>query len=318
MKKVRALIVAAMLLVLTFLLSGCVQMHIDVVWSEDNSGVVYTNVGFDESLITSLGLSADEVLEGIKESLEEDADEFTVEDYYSEDGYIGVVAIIDIDDLTLTPTGATEELTFICSEEDGKKVYLFSGEYNGADLLELAEGLEYTAYSIEDMDMKMSITMPGEITYHNADERVGDKLIWDIATYSVVPIMAVSEVASQEVTPVVDEIKVTVDGEVLTFDQPPIIENGRTLVPLRAIFEAMGAEVGWDEESQTVTSVMGDIAISLQIGSDTLYRNGEEITLDVPAQIVGGRTLVPARAVAESFGATVDWDDVTRTVIITR
>ena len=315
MKKIKFLTVVAVLLGLTFLLSGCMQMYIDVVWSEDNSGVIKTNVGVDESILTVFGFTDDEILDGIKESFEEDADEYTVEEY-SKDGYIGVIATIDVEDLTSTPTGATEDLTFIYTEEDGKKVYLFSGEYNGEDLSDIGDDPEFDVFKIEDMDMKMSITMPGEVTYHNADEQAGNKLIWNIATSSTVPIMAVSEVSDSWTAPADDTIKVTVDGVMVDFDQPPIIENGRTLVPLRAIFEAMGATVEWDEDSQTVTSVLGDITISLQIGSDILYRNGEAITLDVPALIVGGRTLVPARAVAESFGAAVDWVEQTRTVII--
>jgi hypothetical protein len=111
-------------------------------------------------------------------------------------------------------------------------------------------------------------------------------------------------------------IKVVLNGKQLQFDQPPIIEQGRTLVPLRAIFEALGAKVDWENSTQTVTAVKGDISITLQIGSNTLYKNGKGIHLDVPAKIVNGRTLVPARAVAESFGAEVSWDQDTQTVTI--
>jgi len=113
------------------------------------------------------------------------------------------------------------------------------------------------------------------------------------------------------------DIKVIVNGTALTFDQPPIIENSRTLVPLRIIFEALGAEVDWDQTTQTVTAIKGDATVTLTIGSDMLNKNGEQIKLDVPAKIVGSRTLVPARAVAESFGAEVGWDQNTQTVTIT-
>ena len=114
-----------------------------------------------------------------------------------------------------------------------------------------------------------------------------------------------------------DEIKVLVNGTALVFDQAPIIENGRTLVPLRAIFEALGADVHWEQSTQTVTAVRGDMTVTLTIGSSILTRNGDQVTLDVPAKIVNGRTLVPARAVAESFGADVKWDQATNTVTIT-
>ena len=87
-------------------------------------------------------------------------------------------------------------------------------------------------------------------------------------------------------------------------------------MPLRAIFEALGATVDWNDSTQAVTAERWEISIYLSIGSNVLIKNGERITLDVPAQLVGGRTLVPVRAVAESFGAMVDWDDSTQTVII--
>ena len=112
-------------------------------------------------------------------------------------------------------------------------------------------------------------------------------------------------------------ISVNLNGAPIAFDQPPIIQDGRTLVPLRAIFEAMGADVAWDSNTQTVTASRGTDVITLSIGSNTLYKNNEAVTLDVPAQIMNDRTLVPARAVAESFGATVEWDGNTQTVMIT-
>lgn len=111
-------------------------------------------------------------------------------------------------------------------------------------------------------------------------------------------------------------ISVLFNGQPLSFDQPPIIENDRTLVPLRVIFEALGAEIGWNETTKTVTAAKDDIEITLQIGSDVLSKNGAEIILDVPAKIVGGRTLVPLRAVAESFDAQVSWNQWSHTVTI--
>ena len=114
-----------------------------------------------------------------------------------------------------------------------------------------------------------------------------------------------------------NEIKVFVNGKAVVFDQPPIAENGRTLVPMRAIFEALGASVAWEQSTQTVTAKRGDITISLQIGSNILVKNGVRIELDVPAKAVGGRTLVPVRAISESLGSSVKWDQNTRTVTIT-
>ncbi|MBE7050088.1 MAG: copper amine oxidase N-terminal domain-containing protein [Ruminococcaceae bacterium] len=108
----------------------------------------------------------------------------------------------------------------------------------------------------------------------------------------------------------------SVNGKTVPFDQPPVLENGRTLVPLRAIFEALGASVEWDAVAQTVRSVKGNNQISLQIGSATMYVNGTPKTLDVAAKIINGRTLVPVRAVSEAFGGKVEWDQYSQTVVI--
>ena len=117
---------------------------------------------------------------------------------------------------------------------------------------------------------------------------------------------------------IVNRITVEVDGEVVDFDdQQPIIEDGRTLVPLRAIFEKLNAEVIWDGAENIVTATKDNKTIKLTIGSSKLYVNGEIKTiLDVPAKIIKSRTLVPVRAIAESFDCKVEWDSKTRTVII--
>lgn len=126
-----------------------------------------------------------------------------------------------------------------------------------------------------------------------------------------------SDVDSQNIEEA-KEISVILDGKYLEFpDQKPIIKDDRTLVPLRAIFEALDAYVGWNDEEKRVISIKGDTTISLTIGSDQLYVNGNAKTIDVPAQIINDRTMVPLRAVAESFGCDVDWDGRTKTVIIT-
>jgi hypothetical protein len=108
---------------------------------------------------------------------------------------------------------------------------------------------------------------------------------------------------------------VILDGNTLSFEVPPMIDNGRILVPLRAIFEAMGAKVDWDSASQTATAVKGDIEVVLKIGSLAPTVNGTVKTLDVPGKIVNGRTLAPLRFVGEAFG-TVTWDDSLKQAVI--
>lgn len=110
---------------------------------------------------------------------------------------------------------------------------------------------------------------------------------------------------------------VILNGSRLQFEVEPRIENGRTLVPLRAIFEAMGASVDWDENTRTVTARRGDTTVVLSIGSTSPTVNGKVWQLDVPAKIVSDRTLAPLRFVGEAFGGTVDWNEQTRVINIT-
>lgn len=113
-----------------------------------------------------------------------------------------------------------------------------------------------------------------------------------------------------------ENIKVILDGNELSFDVSPQIINDRTMVPLRSIFEALGASVDWDQDTQTVTSTKNDITVKLTIDSSTMYVNENAVTLDSPACIVEERTLVPVRAISEAYNTTVDWEGDTRTVTI--
>ena len=91
----------------------------------------------------------------------------------------------------------------------------------------------------------------------------------------------------------------------------------RTLVPMRKIFEELGATVSWDENTQTASGTKNGKTVSLTVGSRTMNVGGTEITLDTPPIVLSDRTLVPARAVAEGMGCNVNWDGASNTVIIT-
>jgi len=111
-------------------------------------------------------------------------------------------------------------------------------------------------------------------------------------------------------------IIVRLNGRPVEFDVPPKLESGRVLVPLRAIFEEMGASIEWDSARQAVTATKDDTVIVLAIGSTSPTVNGRIVTIDVPGTIEGGRTLVPLRFIAESFDVNVHWDSGTRSVSI--
>ncbi len=112
-------------------------------------------------------------------------------------------------------------------------------------------------------------------------------------------------------------VSVHVSDKKVEFDQNPIIYNDRTLVPMRKIFEALDATVSWDDATQTVTGIRGDRIVKLSSGSSVMNVNGQSMMLDVMPVLLNGRTLVPARAIAEGLGCTVGWDEESYSVIIT-
>lgn len=113
-----------------------------------------------------------------------------------------------------------------------------------------------------------------------------------------------------------DNIAVYLDGEELTFAQPPVIRNDSTLVPFRVIFEKLGMTVQWSEEERRVTARKKDLLITLFADNLVMTVNNEKITLLTPPVIINDYTLVPLRAVSEAAGADVAWDADTRTVTI--
>jgi hypothetical protein len=113
------------------------------------------------------------------------------------------------------------------------------------------------------------------------------------------------------------DIRVVVDGNRVYFrNQPPVMVDDRVLVPLRGVFEELGAKVNWNPETQTVTGFREETRISLRIGENTASVNGQPVQLDVPAQIIDSSTMVPLRFVGEALGDRVHWDERTQTVLI--
>ncbi|MDI6895544.1 MAG: stalk domain-containing protein [Bacillota bacterium] len=104
-----------------------------------------------------------------------------------------------------------------------------------------------------------------------------------------------------------EDVKVFLKGKKVAFDVQPMIVQNRTMVPVRAIAEALGAEVKWDGETRTVIVLKAGKVVLIPIGSLKARVDGTQVALDVPAMIVGNRTLIPLRFVSESLGALVDW-----------
>jgi hypothetical protein len=102
-------------------------------------------------------------------------------------------------------------------------------------------------------------------------------------------------------------LKVYVAGDPVSFDVPPVIVSGRTLVPIRFVVEKMGGTVSWDEATKTVTVELGGTKVEVVRDSTSGKVNGQPVTLDVRATIMNGRTMVPLRFISESLNKKVDY-----------
>ncbi|MFK7693137.1 copper amine oxidase N-terminal domain-containing protein [Paenibacillus sp. HJGM_3] len=111
-------------------------------------------------------------------------------------------------------------------------------------------------------------------------------------------------------------VKLYVNGEEPTFEVAPFIREGNTLVPFRAIAEALKATVSWNEDERSVSVTRDGITVKLFIDSKTATVNGNEVTLEVPATIENGSTVVPVRFVSEALKAAVKWESETQSVVI--
>lgn len=115
------------------------------------------------------------------------------------------------------------------------------------------------------------------------------------------------------------QVTLYLDGSpvIAAFEVPPEIKDGRTMIPIRALAEPLGADVGWDQAARQVTLERAGVTIVMTVDSTTAYVNGEAVEMDVAPYITNGRTLIPARYVGEFFGQTVEWDGEKRQVKVT-
>lgn len=113
-----------------------------------------------------------------------------------------------------------------------------------------------------------------------------------------------------------DTVRVKLNGEFLSFSEPPVIEQDRTLVSVRFLFERMGAVVDWNESARAVTITYGGNVVDIAIDGDTAYVNGSEKHLDSPARLINGKTMLPLRFISENLGFTVNYNDADKTAEI--
>jgi hypothetical protein len=113
-----------------------------------------------------------------------------------------------------------------------------------------------------------------------------------------------------------ETVNVEIDRVKQSFEQPALLINGSTMVPLRAVLEKLGSTVGWNQATQTVTSTRKETVIKLRIGDEYAYVNNSQVKLTAPALIVNETTMIPLRFFSEALGATVGWNSSTKTALI--
>ncbi|CAH1059370.1 hypothetical protein PAECIP111894_05576 [Paenibacillus pseudetheri] len=149
--------------------------------------------------------------------------------------------------------------------------------------------------------------------YSSFQEGESVKKLW----ISILVVLVVFPMMFQSSVKAATPISIIIDGVRLSTDQAPVMVNGRTMVPLRAIFEAFNATIKWNQKAQTVTATKDNTTIMLKIGSKTATINNKAVTLDVPGLNLKGRTMVPTRFVSEALGHEVGWNPKTQVVTIT-
>ena len=186
MRKQKKLVFCILLLAIVMLISGCMKMHYDVVWNEDNSGTLVITYGMEKTAMEETGQSEDDIRSQMKDNFEGNRD-VKIRDYSDED-YVGITATLEIDDLTKSDNEFLDTLKFRYSEEGKIKSYKVTGDFSD-------DSMEDMGMPMDSLDFKLSIVMPGNIKSHNATEQKGNKLIWDLADGNS-KIEAVSEVSA--------------------------------------------------------------------------------------------------------------------------
>jgi len=125
-----------------------------------------------------------------------------------------------------------------------------------------------------------------------------------------------AELSADPSLTVLDVENIYFTGGKMKFDRPPVIKDGRTLVPIRSISTALGADVTWNSDEHTAIIVYGGTTIEFNIENDIVYLNGQEAQIDVPAEIMKGRIVVPLRFVIENMDLEVEYEEETQTIII--
>ena len=201
------------------------------------------------------------------------------------------VSVVDKDGNPVSSVNATVYATLESSSNENAAPEV---EVTNADITSGKNG-EISIYAYEETKLEINVKVV---------DKASGVLYADTLTYTV----GAEDVPEPEKTTIamtIGSADYVVNNEVLEGDAAPYIKDGRTMVPFRALGEALGAEVVWDNDARTVTYTLGDNEVVMTIGETTYTVNGEEATMDVAPEIVDSRTFVPSRFVTEALGATI-------------
>ena len=331
-----------MLVLLAMTLGGCFKADYGIALNNDGTGYVYSKAVVSEEFEGDLNSSSENIFtfgdaKTIKRSVTEyhDAVKFEGEMYVQE--------FSSLDELVkLTGPG------FSISRKNGEVTVRVKGEEN-SDLMS-QDGLSpeelVKALEVAGVESKFKFHVNGKILKTNGKvDKEKNIVSWDMLDFASSDNKEIYLVYKEEKgaknrtiesdkiisTKVAEkerekqgEIKVNINGrEVIFHDQKPIIKNGTTLVPIRVISENLGADVEWIPDN-FVEIKKGAKTIGITIGRPFITTLNEStgkgvtqnIKIGTPAEIIGGRTMIPLRAVAEVFDMEVNWDKDTKTAII--
>ena len=183
------------------------------------------------------------------------------------------------------------------------------------------KGSGHTLYMIayfEDPSSYMKVTLLNPaLPNEGIDATLDDGLTWG-TLYSEPMQLSILSDEMKTLILKIGSLTMRVDGVEEKLDTPPIVIEGRTVLPLKVIGDQLGASVEWTSNSQKITYTTDTVVIELWVGKKSAKVNGVDVLLDVEPFISNNRTLVPLKFVSENLGARVVWDPINKTVTITR
>jgi len=212
----------------------------------------------------------------------------------------------------LLDTAAPPFLTGITATADGR-IATISGNAEPLATIQLFSGAQYLGSFPATIQGRYSFTVALPVGRHALTLRQVDQA-GNLSVQSIDFSVTTDWKVNIQIVP--NSNQAIANNQLLVLDVPPRIINGRTMVPLRFVAEALGANVLWDAATNAVNITLGETRVSLTIGSPTATVNGQTVLLDVAPLVERGRTLVPVRFLSEAFGYEVVWHSVSNRIEI--